>query len=121
VGLDGTSENANKMLSGYFEVTDSMEEMEELITRKAPGAVVFGTTRYGGIGVDHLTEVQSHGQLQYLLGHLRWQYTAGQLICMMMEFTQNVLEQSYKQYSESIIDENWITEILAHLEICKPR
>jgi hypothetical protein len=41
------------------------------ITRKLPRAVVLGTARYGGIGFDHLVAVQIHGQLQYLLGHLR--------------------------------------------------
>jgi hypothetical protein len=40
------------------------------ITSKAPRAVAFGMTRYGGIGLVHLAAVQSHGQLQYLLGHL---------------------------------------------------
>jgi hypothetical protein len=88
------------------------------ITSKPPRAVVFRTTRYGGIGLDHITSVQSHGQLQYLLGHLRRQYTTGQLIRMIMEFTQmecsctgNILEQSYKQYAGAIIDEKWTTAI----------
>jgi hypothetical protein len=58
------------------------------ITSKAPRAVVFGTARYGGLGLDHLAAVQSHGQLQYILGHQRCQDTTGQLISMMMEFTQ---------------------------------
>jgi hypothetical protein len=96
------------------------------ITSKAPRAVVFDTSRYGGIGLDHLAAVQSHGQLQYLLGHLRCKDTTGQLIRMMMEFTQmecgctgNVFEQSYKQYDGSIIDENWIMAIWAHLERCE--
>jgi hypothetical protein len=40
------------------------------ITSKAPRAVVFRTARYGGIELDHLTAVQSHRKLQYLLGHL---------------------------------------------------
>jgi hypothetical protein len=83
------------------------------ITSKATISVVFGTPRYGGIGLDHLAAVQSHGQLQYLLGHLRCKDTTGKLIRMMMEFTQmecgctgNVFEQSYKQYAGAIIDEN---------------
>jgi hypothetical protein len=58
------------------------------ITSKPPRAVVFGTARYGGIGLDHLTAVQSHRHLQYLVGHLRCQDTTGQLISMTMEFTQ---------------------------------
>jgi hypothetical protein len=96
------------------------------ITSGAPRAVVFGTSRYGGIGLDHLAAVQSHRQPQYLVGHLQCQDTTGQLIRMMMEFTQmecgctgNILEQSYKQYAVSIIYENWITTIWAHLERCE--
>jgi hypothetical protein len=96
------------------------------ITSKSPIAVVFGTPGYGGIGRDHLAVVQSHGQLQYLPGHLRCRDTTGQLIRMIMEFTQmecgctgNVFEQSYKQYVGAIIDEKWITSIWAHLERCE--
>jgi hypothetical protein len=83
------------------------------ITSKPPRAVVSGMARYGGMGLDHLTAEQIHGQLRYLLGHIRCQDTTGQLIHMMMEFTQmecgcmgKVLEQSYKQYAGSIIDKN---------------
>jgi hypothetical protein len=98
------------------------------ITSKPPRAVVFGTARYGGIGLDHAAALQSHGQLQYLLGHILCQDTTGKLIHMMMESIQmergctgNVLEKSYKQYAGSIIDENWTTAIWAHLERCKAR
>jgi hypothetical protein len=96
------------------------------ITNKAPRAVVFGTPRYGGIGLDHLAVVQSRSQQKYPLGHLRCKDTTGQLIWMMMEFTQmecgctgNVFEQSYKQYTGAIIDENWVTTIWEHLERCE--
>jgi hypothetical protein len=96
------------------------------ITSKAPRSVVFGTQRYGAIGLDHLAAVQSHGQLQYLLVHLRCKDTSGKLIRMMMEFTKmecsctgNVFEQSYKQYAGAIIDETWVTSIWAHLERCE--
>jgi hypothetical protein len=96
------------------------------IASKAPRAVVFGTARYEGIRLDHLVAVQSHGQLQYPLGHQPCQDTTGQLICMMMDFTQmewgctgNVLEQSYNQYDGAIIVENWITAIWAQLERCE--
>jgi hypothetical protein len=96
------------------------------ITSKAPRAVVFRTTRYGGIGLDYLAVVQSHGQLQYLLGHLRCKDNTGQLIRMVMEFTQivcgctdNVFEKSYKKYAGAIIDENWIMVIWSHLERCE--
>jgi hypothetical protein len=96
------------------------------ITSKATRAVVFGTPRYGGIGLYHLAAVQSYGQLQYLIRHLRCKDTTGKLIRMMMEFTQmecgctgNVFEQSYKQYAGAIIDKNWVTSICAHLERCE--
>jgi hypothetical protein len=96
------------------------------ITSEAPRAVVLGTARYGGIGLDHLAAVQSHGQLQYLCGHLRCKDTTGQLIRMIMDFTQmkcgctgKVFEQSYKQYDGAVIGENWITAIWVHLERCK--
>jgi hypothetical protein len=94
------------------------------ITSKSPRAVVLRTARYGGIWIDHLTEEQrSHGQLQYLLGHLQFQDTTGHRIHGMMEFshmecgfTGNVLEQSYNQYARASINENWITAVWAHLE-----
>jgi hypothetical protein len=95
------------------------------ITSKPPRAVVFGTARYGGIWLDHPISVQSHGQLQYLIGHLQYQDTKGQLIRMTMEFTQmecgcmgNVLDKSHKQYARAIIKEKLITAIWAHLGRC---
>jgi hypothetical protein len=41
------------------------------IARSAPRAVVFGTSQFGGLGLKHLTALQGHTRLQYLLGHLR--------------------------------------------------
>jgi hypothetical protein len=141
-GESSTAYNCYYMLSIAYDTpatTFSFKECDDLqrnvvnailpkmgITSKAPRSVVFGMARYGGIGLDHLAAVQSRGQLQYLLGHICCKDTTGQLIRMMMEFTQmeygctgNVFEQSYKQYSGAIIDENWITTIWAHLERCK--
>jgi hypothetical protein len=37
------------------------------INRKAPRAVVFGTSKYGGFKLDHLAAVQGFGWLQYLM------------------------------------------------------
>jgi hypothetical protein len=54
------------------------------IIHKAAHEVVFGTTQYGGLGLNHLTMVQSHGQLQYLIDSLRCNGTLGQLIHMML-------------------------------------
>jgi hypothetical protein len=33
--------------------------------------VIFGTTKYGWLGVAHLAAVKGYGQLQYIMGHLR--------------------------------------------------
>jgi hypothetical protein len=45
--------------------------------------------------------------------HMAMEFTKMQCGCM-----GNILEQSYKQYTGSIIDENWSTAIWAHLERC---
>jgi hypothetical protein len=72
------------------------------INRKAARAVVFRAAQNWGLGIDHLATVQSHGQLQYLIGSLRYNNTTGQLIRMMMDYAElecscsgNVLEQEY--------------------------
>jgi hypothetical protein len=41
------------------------------INRKAPRALVFGTSKYGGFELDHLAAVQGFGWIQYLMGQLR--------------------------------------------------
>jgi hypothetical protein len=94
------------------------------INRKAARVVVFGTAQHGGIGLNHLATVQLYGQLQYLLGIVRCNDTTGQLSRMMLEFaklecgcTGNVLEQYYHHYRITFIDNNWITEILSHLQL----
>jgi hypothetical protein len=90
-GESSTAYNSNYMPIIVYDTTVttlSFKECDELqkpvvnviiskmgIVRKAPRAVVFGTAIYGRIGLDHLAAVQSHGQLQYLLGHLRSQGT----------------------------------------------
>jgi hypothetical protein len=58
------------------------------INRNMKREVVFGTTKYGGLGVAHLEAVQVYGQLQYLIGRLRSDDTSGTLYRILMEFTQ---------------------------------
>jgi hypothetical protein len=96
------------------------------INRKASRAVVFGTAQFGGIGLDHLATLQGHSRLQYLLGHLRCGDHTGQLVRILIEYTQlecdtmeNILEQDYNRFSNCIINKNWITEIWHHLHSCK--
>jgi hypothetical protein len=54
------------------------------IARSAPRKVVFGTKKYGGLGLTHLAARQGNIRLQYLLGHLRCGDTAGELMQMLL-------------------------------------
>jgi folate-dependent tRNA-U54 methylase TrmFO/GidA len=56
------------------------------INRNTARTVVFGTIKYGGLGLDHLSAVQSFAQLQYLIGSLRTQDTTGDLYQMLLEY-----------------------------------
>jgi hypothetical protein len=58
------------------------------VNRNTSRNVVFGTCKYGGLGIDHLVVVQGFGQLQYRIGSLRAQNTTGDLYQMLLEYTQ---------------------------------
>jgi hypothetical protein len=80
------------------------------ILRSALRAVVFGTAQFGGLGLTHLTVMQGHTRLQYLLGHLICGDAMGRLMQMLLEYTQlecgcrgNPLAQDYKNYSALLI------------------
>jgi hypothetical protein len=95
------------------------------INRKAARAVVFGTAQFGGLGLDHLTTLQGHSRLQYILGHLRCGDHTCRLMRMLIEYTQlecgimeNILEQDYDRFSNCIIIIKWITKIWQHLHSC---
>jgi hypothetical protein len=94
--------------------------------RSAPRKVVFGTKQYGGIGLTHLASLQDNIRLQYLLGHLRCGDTTGELMQMLLEYTQlecgcrgNPLQQDYKNYEGFLLNKSWIIEIWGHLSTCK--
>jgi hypothetical protein len=96
------------------------------INSKASRAVVFGTAQFGGLRLDHLATLQGHSRLQYILGHLRCGDHTGQLMRILIEYTQlecgtmeNILEQDYNIFSNCIINKNWITEIWQHLHSYK--
>jgi hypothetical protein len=96
------------------------------INRKAPRAVVFGTSKYGGSELDHLAAVQGFGWIQYLMGHLRCQDGTGKLMQILIEFTQlecGSLEPIFTldcdEYMTTILTRNWVTEIWAYLGLCK--
>jgi hypothetical protein len=86
---------------GTAETSLSMDECKEIqkppvnailpkmgIKQNTKREVVFGTTKYGGLGLAHLAAVQGYGQLQYLIGHLRSDDTLRTLYWILMEFTQ---------------------------------
>jgi hypothetical protein len=96
------------------------------INRKAERVVVFGMAQFGGLGMDHLATLQGQSRLQYILGHIRCRDNTGQLMRMIIEYTQlecgtveNIPEQDYDRFSNCIINKNWITENWQHLHSCK--
>jgi hypothetical protein len=95
------------------------------INRNTKREVVFGTTKYGGLGLTHLAAVQGYGQFQYLLGHLRSDDTLGTLYRILMEFTQlecdmehEILSCDFDTYEKNILTLNWITECWRFLKLC---
>jgi hypothetical protein len=46
------------------------------INRNTRRDLVFGTTKYGRLGLAHIAAVQGYGQLQYILGHLKSEDTS---------------------------------------------
>jgi hypothetical protein len=99
---------------------------EDGISRKAARVIVFTTSKYGGLELDHFAAVQGYGWLQYLLGHLRCQYGTGKSMKMLIEFTQlecgcitPVFKMEYKEHMTTILTHNWVTEIWAYLSLFK--
>jgi hypothetical protein len=58
------------------------------IARSAPRAVVFGTSQFGGLGLTHLTALQGHTIIHYLLGHLRCGDATGRLVQILLKCIQ---------------------------------
>jgi hypothetical protein len=80
------------------------------IVRNAARKVVFGTAKYGGLGLDHLATIQNYSRLQYLIGHIRSKSITSNLIRQHLDYTQleigcsaQVLSQDYNRYSQAII------------------
>jgi hypothetical protein len=51
-----------------------------VIVRNAAQKFVFGTAKYGGLGLDHLATIQNYLRLQYLIGHIRSESITSKLI-----------------------------------------
>jgi hypothetical protein len=96
------------------------------INRNTARTVVFGTSKYGGLGLDHVAAVQGFVQLQYLIGSLSTQDTTGDLYQMLLEYTllecgtdTPILEAYFTTYEQTILTKNWITECWRYLSLCK--
>jgi hypothetical protein len=88
------------------------------IVRNAARKVVFGSEKYCGLGLDHLTTTQYYSRLQYLIGHIRSKSITSKLIRQQLDYTQleiscpaQVLGQDYNRYIQAILCPNWITAI----------
>jgi hypothetical protein len=89
------------------------------IIRNAARKVVFGSAKYGGLGLDHLATIQNYSRLQYLIGHIRSKSITSKIVRQQLDYTQleigcsaQVLGQDYNRYSQAILCPNWITAIL---------
>jgi hypothetical protein len=95
------------------------------INRNASRSVVFRTSKYGALGLDHMAAVQGFGQLQYLIGSLRAQDITCDLYQMLLEYTQlecstatPILEANFARYEHAILTKSWITECWRYLSLC---
>jgi hypothetical protein len=75
------------------------------IVRNAARKVVFGTAKYGGLGLDHLAKIQNYSRLQYLIGNIRSKSITSKLIHQQLDYTQleigcsaQVLGQDFTRY-----------------------
>jgi hypothetical protein len=96
------------------------------IVGNAARKVVFGTAKYGGLGLDHLATIQNYSRLQYLIGHITSKIITSKLIRHQLDYTQleiscsaQVLGQDYIRYSQAILCPNWITAIWESLHAFK--
>jgi hypothetical protein len=58
------------------------------IVRNVARKVLFGTAKYGGLGLDHLAKIQNYSRLQYLIGHIRSKSITSKLIRQQLDYTQ---------------------------------
>jgi hypothetical protein len=96
------------------------------IVRNAARKVVFGTAKYGGLGLNQLATIQNYSRLQYLIGHIRIKSITSKLIRQQLDYTQlevgcstQVLGQDFTRYSQAILCPSWITSIWELLHACK--
>jgi hypothetical protein len=80
------------------------------INRNTARSAVFGTSKYVGLGIDHLAAVQGFGQMQYMIGSLWTQNTTGNMYQMLLEYTQlecstvtQILEANFDRYEHTTL------------------
>jgi hypothetical protein len=83
------------------------------IIRNAARKVVFGSAKYCGLGIGHLSTIQNYSRLQYLIGHIRSKSITSKLIRHQLDYTQleigcpaQVFGQDYNQYIQAILCPN---------------
>jgi hypothetical protein len=88
------------------------------INRNTSRSVVFGTSKYGGLGIDHPAAVQGFDQLQYLIGRLQTQDTTGDLYQILLEYTQlecgtatPILEVNFPRYEHTILTKTGLRNV----------
>jgi hypothetical protein len=88
------------------------------INRNTSRSVVFRTSKYGGLDLDHLVAVQGFGQLQYLIGSLWTQYTTGDMYQMLLEYTQlecgtatPILEANFARYEHASLTKTGLRSV----------
>jgi hypothetical protein len=92
----------------------------------AARAVIFSPSQYCGLGLDHLTVVQGHSRIQYLIRYLHSKSLTGKLIRNQLEYTQlevgcdmNPLSLKYERYESLILCPNWVTASWEYLCMCQ--
>jgi hypothetical protein len=91
------------------------------LNRHTSRAVLFGSQKYGGLGLSELYTDQIYGQLKLLIGHLKLQDEAGlQILCFLSELQLFIgtispaFSLPYSVYGKWVGD-YWLVSIWRHL------
>ena len=69
--------------------------------RCLPHALVFGPTKYGGLGIPHLSTAKFASQIQLVIRHLRTEGQPGQLAVINMNRLQHSAGVSFSIFSDT--------------------
>jgi hypothetical protein len=80
-------------------------------------AIIFGGSRYGGLGLPDLYTDQGYGQLKLLVGHLKLRDETGNLVLIAISHIQihvgsgsKIFALPYPHYAKWV-EQNWLTSI----------